>query len=269
VEDGHYVIRGGIEGRERLRILGRVMAPTSRALFDRLELRDGLSVLDVGCGGGDATLELAARVAPSGRVLGIDIDTVKLDLAREEARQRGITNVEFRESDAARAAGESEFDVVYARFLLTHLIAPDEAVAAFHRALRGGGVVAVEDIDCRGHFHHPASAALDRYYELYTEVAQRRGGDPNIGPRLPSLLRDAGFEEIGVAVVQPAGLDGEVKLIGPITMENVASAILAEGVATREEIDAVVEGLYAFARDEHTFASLPRVVQSWGRRRVG
>ena len=63
-----YVIRGGIPGRERLRILGRVMAPASGALFDRIGLHRGQVCLDVGCGGGDATLEIARRVlrpAPS------------------------------------------------------------------------------------------------------------------------------------------------------------------------------------------------------------
>jgi 2-polyprenyl-3-methyl-5-hydroxy-6-metoxy-1,4-benzoquinol methylase len=266
VENEHYVIRGGVEGRERLRILGRVVAPSTRALLDRLKLRDGLAVLDVGCGGGDATLELAARVAPSGRVVGIDIDTVKLGIAREEARQRGVAHVDFRESDATSAAASGEFDVVYARFLLTHLGAPADAVASFHRALRPGGIVAVEDIDTRGHFHHPPNASLDRYYGLYDEVARRRGGDPHIGPRLPSLLRDAGFEEIQVAVVHPAGLRGDVKLMAPLTMENVAPAFLEEGLATRAEIDAMVQDLFAFARDESTVSSMPRVVQSWGRK---
>jgi ubiquinone/menaquinone biosynthesis C-methylase UbiE len=68
----HYVIRGGLEGRERLRVLARVMRASSISLFDRLDLRDGLTCLDVGCGGGDATLELARRVAPRGRVIGVE-----------------------------------------------------------------------------------------------------------------------------------------------------------------------------------------------------
>jgi 2-polyprenyl-3-methyl-5-hydroxy-6-metoxy-1,4-benzoquinol methylase len=81
----HYVIRGGLEGRERLRVLGRVMRTSSMLLFDRLGLRDGITCLDVGCGGGDATLELAHRVAPAGRVVGVDIDETKLQIARAEA----------------------------------------------------------------------------------------------------------------------------------------------------------------------------------------
>jgi hypothetical protein len=59
----HYVIRGGFEGRDRLRVLGRVMRTSSMSLFDRLGLRDGLTCLDVGCGGGDAPAVLADGLA--------------------------------------------------------------------------------------------------------------------------------------------------------------------------------------------------------------
>ena len=59
----HFVIRGGLEGRERLRVLGRVMRTSSMSLFDRFGLRDGLTCLDVGCGGGDASAVLADGLA--------------------------------------------------------------------------------------------------------------------------------------------------------------------------------------------------------------
>ena len=261
-----YVIRGVVEGRERLPVLARVTGDSSKALLDRLDLRDGLACLDAGCGGGDVTLELARRVAPSGRVVGVDADPTTLEIAREEARQRGIANVELRVADASRASPTPDFDVVYARFLLTHLKAPADAVAAFHRSLRPGGVVAVEDIDFTGHFTHPDSPSQRRFEELYCELVRRRGGDPNIGPRLPSLLRGAGFTAIGVAVVQPVALVGEPKLLTPITMENIADAVLQEGLATRAEVDETIRGLYDFATDPETLSGAPRIVQAWGRR---
>ena len=262
----HYVIRGGVEGRERLRILARVMHAGSTSLFDRLGLSDGLACLDVGCGGGDVTLELARRVAPKGRAVGADIDSTKLELARQEAQQQGIANVEFRLADIRDVSGAPEFDVVYSRFLLTHLSDPGGAVNAFHRQLRSGGLLAVEDVDFSGHFTDPESGATRRFHELYCAVVRRRGGDPNIGPRLPSLLKACGLEDIGVSVVQPIGMEGEVKLINPLTMENIADAVLEDGLATRAEIDEIVRELYDFAADQSTVAGVPRVVQAWGRR---
>ena len=123
----------------------------------------------------------------------------------------------------------------------------------------------VEDIDCSGHFCYPSSPAFARYVEWYSETARARGCDPDIGPRLPGLLRDAGLGDIAMNVVQPAGFLGEVKAIAPITMEMVADAMVAADVATSEEVDRTIDELYAFANTEGTVQSLPRIVQTWGR----
>jgi ubiquinone/menaquinone biosynthesis C-methylase UbiE len=124
----HYIIRGGVEGRERLRILARVMRPTTRSLFDRAAIEARRVCLDIGCGGGDVTLDLADLVGPEGRVVGWDIDETKLGLARSEATEKGFGNVEFRLSDIGQSETVPEFDVVYARFLLTHLKDPAGAL---------------------------------------------------------------------------------------------------------------------------------------------
>jgi hypothetical protein len=174
--------------------------------------------------------------------------------------------VEFQHSDIFENNLAPEFDVVYARFLLTHLRRPAEALARLLGALCPGGVVIVEDIDFTGHFCYPPSMDFSRYVELYTQVVRRRGGDPHIGPRVPELLLDSGFERVQMHVVQPAGLDGEVKLIVPLTMENIMDAVLAEELASKDEGVQVIEELYAFAHNPRTVLSLPRIVQAWGYR---
>jgi hypothetical protein len=63
-------------------------------------------------------------------------------------------------------------------------------------------------------------------------------------------------------------MTGETKLINPLTMENIAGAVLEDGLATREEIDRIVRELYDQAADPSTVAGTPRVVQAWGRRPV-
>lgn len=261
----HYAIRGGLPGRERLRVLSRVMQPTTAALFDRLNVGPGLTCLDVGCGGGDVTLELARRVAPSGRVVGVDVDEAKLDLARREADEAGVGNVEYRLLDVRTQAAGTEFDVVYARFLLSHLDDPARAVEAFRRHLRPGGLVVVEDVDFTGHFTWPESPAARRFADLYRAVVQTRGGNPNLGPQLPVLLTDAGFADVGMHVVQPVATQGEVKLLNPLTLANIADAVLHDGLASREEVDELVRQLHEFAADPRTVAGAPRVVQAWGR----
>jgi hypothetical protein len=124
----------------------------------------------------------------------------------------------------------------------------------------------VEDVDFRGHFSYPESSAFSRYVELYTKTAQRRGADPNIGPRLPGLLIEAGFEAVQINLVQVAAMADESKLMAPLTMENIADTVLTEGLASHTEIDQLVHELYEFARDPKTIISGPRVIQTWGRR---
>jgi len=239
----HYIIRGGVAGRERLRVLNRVMRPTTLALLQRIGLALGMRVLDVGCGGGDLCCEIARIVGPSGRVVGTDIDGVKLDLARSEAAAAGIGNVEFRLADNQTAEIEREFDVAHARFLLTHLPDPESALRNMIRAVKPGGTIVLEDIDVSGWFVYPDSPAHRRFLALYSNTVRRRGGDPDIGPRLPLMLNAAGLENVQMNVVQPAHFSGEVKLMPALTMENIAEAVLEENFATQEEIDWVVAKL--------------------------
>jgi ubiquinone/menaquinone biosynthesis C-methylase UbiE len=261
-----YAIRGGVEGRERLRLLAEVMGSATRALFDEVTIPVGSSCLDLGCGAGDVTFELARTVGPQGRVVGIDLDQTLLDLARREAEARNLSNVVFETRDVAAWKPDELFDVVYARFLLTHLPEPGSLIATVRQFLRPGGVFIVEDIDFRGHFAEPDCQALARSVELYTKVVHSRGADPNIGPRLPALLRDAGFQEIRMKLIHPAALQGGIKLLICVTLEKIADAVLEDGLASEQELRETIEQLYAFARDPCTVLGGPRVFQTWGRR---
>ena len=266
VSTGSYIIQGGVAGRERLRILSRIMRPTSLALLQRAGLQSGMKVLEIGCGGGDLAFDVARIVGPAGRVLGTDIDQTKLDLATSEAAELNLTNTEFEPGNIMESAPPGNFDLVHARFVLTHLTEPALALKHIRAALRPGGTVVLEDIDFSGYFCYPHCAALWRYVQLYTEAARRRGVDADIGPRLPSLLAEAGFDNIQVNVVQPSGLTCEVKSISPLTMENIADAVIAEGLATAEEIEHIVADLFTFANTPGTLGSTPRIFEAWAAR---
>jgi SAM-dependent methyltransferase len=241
------------------------MGPGTRSLFGDVKIPAGSSCLDMGCGAGDVTFELARAVGPEGRVVGVDLDQTLLDMARRDGRSQNLSNVVFEACDVRTWKPVDLFDFVYARFLLTHLPDPGALVLAVRQFLRPGGVFIVEDIDFRGHFAEPECHALARSVEFYTKVVQNRGADPHIGPRLPGLLRKAGFEEIRMKMVHPAALQGGVKLLICVTLEKIADAVLEDRLATKEELRETIDQLYAFARDPHTVLGGPRVFQTWGR----
>jgi ubiquinone/menaquinone biosynthesis C-methylase UbiE len=263
MQQKHYIIRGGEEGRARLRVLSRIMRPATLSLLNQAGIRPGMNCLEIGCGSGDLAFDLARMVGPNGRVVATDIDEIKLQLARLEADENRLTNLEFRLADILTDEVE-KFDFVHARFVLTHLADPRKALGKMWQAIHPGGALAVEDVEFRGHFCYPESAAFSRYVELYIETAQRRGVDPNIGPRLPGLLIKAGFEKVQINVVQVAAMSGESKLMAPLTMENIRDSVQAEGLASGAEVDRLVQELYEFAADPDTLISGPRIVQTWG-----
>jgi predicted O-methyltransferase YrrM len=261
-----YAIAGGRAGNERLELLAQVMLPTTSHLLATIGLGAGMQCLDVGCGGGHVTRLMARGVGPHGRVVGIDLDRAILALAQHAADTVHLANIQFRHADAVDPQEDAAYDLVYARFILSHLREPETCLAAMVRACRPHGVIVIEDIDFSGSFCYPYCAAYARYTALYQEVVARKGGDPNIGPKLPGMLRQAGADEVQVNVVQPTHLEGEGKFMAAVTMEKIAGAVIAEGLATDADVAQVITGLHAAAADRATVMSLPRVVQTWGTR---
>jgi SAM-dependent methyltransferase len=261
-----YIIKGGEEGRARLSVLARVLAPSTQALFDRFEPLQGFMAIDAGCGGGDVSFDLAERVGSGGRVVGFDLDEDKLASARAEASRRGLGFVEFHKASVLDAWPVGGASLVYVRFVLTHLARPQDMLARAREALAPGGLLIVEDIDYGSQFCDPPCPAFDRHRDLYMATAEGRGADPTIGRKLARLLEEAGFSGVGLSLAQPFGRSGEVKQVPLLTFAAIAGAVTAAGLATAEEIGTIKAEMEAFAARPDTTISLPRIFQAWGRK---
>jgi ubiquinone/menaquinone biosynthesis C-methylase UbiE len=158
-------------------------------------LRPGLDLLDVGCGPGTITVDLAARVAP-GRVLGIDVSPDPLPEARAAAEQAGV-EAAFAVGDVyALEAADDSFDVVHAHQVLQHLTDPVAALREMARVCRPGGVIAVRDVDYATFTWFPADAGLTRWLELYYSVHRHNDAEPDAGRRLLSWAHAAGLRDL-------------------------------------------------------------------------
>jgi ubiquinone/menaquinone biosynthesis C-methylase UbiE len=262
-----YVIRGGEWGYERLQVLARSLWPATSALLDRAGLGPGMSCADLGCGGGAVTLELARLVGQDGQVTGIDMDEVKLALARQAAADRGWSNVQFVAGDVYQWAEPASYDLVYCRNLLQHLSRPVQVLQAMWAAVRPGGVIVVEDADFTGSFCDPPSAGFAFWVDAYQRVLERNGGDPMVGRKLHRHFAAARIPAPELTVFQRADAVGEAKTLPHSTIEATADAIIEAGIASADQVREALADLADIAADPTTVVSSPRHVQAWSRRR--
>ncbi|HSD09390.1 MAG TPA: methyltransferase domain-containing protein [Candidatus Binatia bacterium] len=123
-------------------VLDQQLGALGRMAMERAAIHPGERVLDVGCGCGNTTLELARRVGREGSVVGIDVSTPMLDRALESARAAEIANVAFWNADAQmHPLPPAAFDLVYSRFGVMFFVDPAKAFTNLGRALRPGGRV--------------------------------------------------------------------------------------------------------------------------------
>jgi len=113
----------------------------SEAIFPSLRVKEGDSVLDVGCGFGDTAVALARRVGPKGRVVGVDCCEAFLRSGRDDAKDAGLENVSFVNDDALFMTFEPEYDFVFSRFGTMFFANPVVGLRNMRTALKPGGIV--------------------------------------------------------------------------------------------------------------------------------
>src|ERR1700733_7829286 len=153
-------------------------------------LRPGLTLLDVGCGPGTITADLAGRVS---RVIAIDSAAEAVEVAQQTAP----ANVAFQVGDVHRLNfADASFDVVHAHQVLQHVADPVLALREMRRVCRPGGIVAVRDSDYRAFAWYPELPELDDWLHLYLTISTSNGGAPDAGRGPLSWAQQAGFGDI-------------------------------------------------------------------------
>lgn len=258
--DASYVIRTGLGALERLDLLARLFWPTSEALLARVGAFDAERFLDVGCGIGDVACRVAAR---AGTALGIDVNADVLRAAAERGERLG-SPASFRVAGVHALGVDADLsgcDMVYARCLISHLRDPAEGLASMVAAARPGGRIVVEDVEVAAVWSSPPNAALARHAELYVAAAVGLGARPDVGPEIAGMLRGLGATDVEVDVVQPMLRHPADLQIHARTMEAIAGPVLAQHLATEEEVGDLVAQLDEWAVTPGVVATLPRVVQ--------
>ena len=228
-------------------------------------LRAGHDLLDVGCGPGTITADLALLVGP-GQVVGLDAATEVVARAAEHGDALGLENLRFEVGDLyAVGYPDASFDVVHLHQVLQHLTDPVTALIELRRVLRRDGVLAARESDYCAFTWAPSDRMLDRWLELYLEVTERNGHDARIGPRLLGLAHAAGVSDVTVSSSTWTYADESSRSWwGGLWADRVRSSRFAEqavsyGLSDADELEAIAAAFQRWARSDDAVFVIPHV----------
>jgi len=220
-------------------LLDEMIAPLGETALERARVAAGERVLDIGCGCGDSSLELARRVTPSGSVTGIDLSRVMLERARARAVEAKLDNLTFEPADAQTVSfAAGTFDLLFSRFGVMFFADPVAAFANLRGSLRAGGRLAF--LCWQAVTENPwmlvPMGAIASVVELPAPTPGAPGpfafADPE---RVTGILESAGFAEVSLDSVQRKIVVGGGSVEGAVDfMMRIGPA----GAALREADDA-------------------------------
>ncbi|WP_221326244.1 class I SAM-dependent methyltransferase [Actinoplanes sp. L3-i22] len=224
-------------------------------------LSSGFTLLDVGCGPGTITADLATHVT---RVTALERTDGALDLARAEIARQGLTNVDFAAGDVhALDFPDDSFDVVHAHQVLQHVTDPVAALREMRRVTRPGGLVAARDSDYAGFTWFPLVPELDEWLALYQRIARGNGGEPDAGRRMLSWARAAGFTDVTATASVWCFADDEDRAwwggmwADRILKSDMAATALRTGTASPADLERLSAGWRTWSESPDGWFTIP------------
>jgi len=236
-----YFIDTGETDKQRLTILSALYNPPALRFLKNNGLKPGMTVLEVGCGTGHMSCDLATCVGDGGRVIAIDKSAEQVAIAKNTAQERGISNIEFIVHDVLKMDDLNlNCDFTYGRWVLEFLPHPEEAFEVLFRALNPGGVLAYEacNIKQSNVFSLPHDPVIEQWH-CYGPALFKHFNCPlefaydDVYPILLAL----GLEEIDVHVNQAVLKTATEKSVYRLGLLSIMSALIENKIATRQDID--------------------------------
>lgn len=260
-----YVLGTGAEESVRLGLQHRLWSGAAHQLWERAGVQPGSTVMDVGCGPGHATLDLAQIVGPTGRVVAIDESAQFLKQLHDQAQAHKAHNIErvlgdVQDIGSILSSEAGSVDVAYARWVFCFLSDPEAVVRGLASLVKKGGRVAVHD-----YFNYERCMTLAPRREAFTKVInavaaswRSRGGDTDIMGKLPGLFLRNGFRIADLTVIQRIARPGSTMWHWPDSFWNTFLPKLVEsGFITADDRTAFEKAWDDAGHDPGSFIQLP------------
>lgn len=265
-----YVLGSGDLELARLGFQHQLWAGPTAGAWERAGFGAGQRLLDVGAGPGHATFDLARLVGPEGAVLAVDQSQRFLRHLEEQARLRGVHNVQTRVADVtALRLPEAAFDGAFARWVLCFVADAQGLVDGVARALRPGSRFVVLDY-CRYEALTlaPPSAVFERVVRAVARSFRAAGGDPDVGLAVPTMMIRAGLEVREVRPLVRVARAGSPLWEWPISFfRGFLPTLVEQGAIPQADADAFLRDWDERSTDPAAFLMTPPMVEVIGVRR--
>ncbi|KAJ7361065.1 methyltransferase type 11 [Mycena albidolilacea] len=209
-------------------------------------LTPNMHILDVGCGPGTITADLA-KLVPEGHVTGIERSAEDvLQVARDQAAAQGISNITYAIDDVLSLSfPDNSFDVVHAHQVLQHVSDPVLALKEMYRVAKPGGIVAARDTDFSAMAWYPETEGIFLWRKTHIQVARANGGEPDSGRRLLSYALEAGIPKGQITASASTWCYSTAEEViwwsstwaDRVLLSTFASTAVERGFATQENLD--------------------------------
>jgi len=230
---------------ERLIRQASIALDLERKLWPECGLKDGMNVIDLGCGPGITSTAMAEMV-PNGNVTGVDISEELIAVANQQKDKKKVENLKF-QTDNIYDLGvpENTYDFAYSRFLFQHLEHPLKALENVLRILKPGGIYCIADVDDAWLTVYPDLSDFNSFTQSAAIHQKNNGGDRFVGRKFTTYFYQVGFGNIKQFVVPITSHDIGMKNFLDITtgfkMEQIGPEQASESKKKLEKIYSLVD----------------------------
>ena len=258
-----YILGTSDEEIERLKFQHELWQPDVAQVWEKAGIGQGQAILDLGCGPGFGSIDLAERVGPEGTVQAIDASEKYLKFLEEQIADQGLKQVTVHRADVHEIPLPDEsIDVVFIRWVLCFVKEPEQVVAEVARVLNPGGRVAIFDyFNYKAVNIFPNRNSFTQLFHAYYQSLLDQGGSYDIGHQLPDMIARQGLAIDSLTPISKIGRPGSDYWKWFILFtESYLPKLVESGYISDAEQNTLLNDLEAAAKEPGTFFSAPPVL---------
>ena len=258
---GDYLCGVGTHGHSRMSILNEANKEHVNLLLDKLDLKNDMLALDIACGTGEITCQMAER-SPGAHVVGIDFSEEQIKIAREYAATKKLNNVTFIVMSAYEVKTLTErfqFDRIFIRWVLGHLEFPQRVIDSCKELLKPHGIIVCEEGNIRTHHCESHNPFFQARYGFFVEkihaLQEKNGIDAAIGEKLAAMF-GAIFAEIATIETEQHQLtltdSAQKEAVTTSFLDETGQKFTDESILTPQQLCELQSDLDIMSHDDKT-----------------